>query len=88
MVISNQIVRRHHEKCFFIEFEDYVEKEQFKEDDVPKFEDGDDVNPEYFEGDSGPLVVVQRSYLLPRRLRDDWLCTNIFYSTCMIAIKV
>lgn len=76
------------QKVLFIESKDYVEKEQFEEDNVPQFDDDDDVNQENFERDSKPLVVIQRSYLLPRHLRDDWLCINIFYSTCMIGIKV
>lgn len=55
---------------------------------MPQFDQGDDVNEEYLEGDSKPLLVVHRSCLTSHCIEDDWLHTNIFQSTCTIGRKV
>ena len=40
------------------------------------------------EGDSGPLLVVRRTFLTPRAEESDWLRNNVFHSTCTILGKV
>lgn len=43
---------------------------------------------ERLEGDTGPMLMVRRSYFAPRGVEDDWLLTNVFQSTCTISGKV
>jgi hypothetical protein len=50
----------------------------------------DDIeNEEIVIGDEGPLQVVRRVYLTPRKMGgDDWRRHNIFHSTCTMRGKV
>jgi hypothetical protein len=43
---------------------------------------------ERLEGDTGSMLMIRRSCLAPRGVEDDWLCTNVFQSTCTISEKV
>ena len=43
---------------------------------------------EILEGDTSPVLVVCWMCLTPHANGDEWLCNNIFQSTCTIVGKV
>lgn len=47
-----------------------------------------DNSEEQIIGDSGPMLVLRRNYLLPQSIEESWLRTNIFQSTCTIRGKI
>lgn len=44
--------------------------------------------PVHTTGDTGHLLVIRRSCLMPRRQDESWLRKNIFHSSCMILGRV
>ena len=46
------------------------------------------MDEEVLEGETGLELVVRRMCLKPRANEDEWLCNNIFQSTCTIQGKV
>lgn len=53
----------------------------------PIYDDGDD--EEVLYGDENVTFVVKKSLLTPKDYsKEDWLRTNIFHTTCMIAEQV
>jgi len=57
-------------------FSDVEENNREQEGDVeaePVYDE-----EELLEGDMGPMLMIRRSCLTPRRVEDDWMCTNVF----------
>ena len=52
------------------------------------FDGTDEGDEEVLESDTGPTLVVRQMCLTPRANRYEWLCNNIFQSTCTIQGKV
>ena len=48
------------------------------------FDGTDEGDEEILEGDMGPTLVVRRICLTSHANKDEWLCNNIFQSTCTI----
>nr|GEZ52781.1 hypothetical protein [Tanacetum cinerariifolium] len=67
------------------EYEDeleYAVESRYDEDD-----ESNEDNLVY--GDSGQMLVIRKSFLLPKEEeKDEWLCSNIFHTTCTIKDKV
>lgn len=66
-----------------------------EEDVVGELEEGgepvydDDEDEEVLYGDGHETIVVRKSLLTPKSdSEDDWLRTNVFYTTCTITDKV
>ena len=54
----------------------------------PLFNGTNEGDEEVLEGDTGLAMVVRLKCLTPRANKDEWLCNNIFQSTCTIQGKV
>ena len=52
--------------------------------EVAEFDEDMAVEEDQVDGDSGPLLVVRRTFLTPRAEESDWLRNNVFQSTCTI----
>ncbi|KAK3193609.1 hypothetical protein Dsin_024919 [Dipteronia sinensis] len=53
-----------------------------------QFDEENAIEEDFVDDDSGPLLVVRRTFLTPRADESDWLRTNVFQSTCTILGKV
>ena len=71
----------------FVEIDEQYDDEEINELTGDPLFDLDVVDEEVVTGDIGNALVVQRSYLMPRAVNDDWLQNNIFQSTCTIKGK-
>lgn len=67
--------------------EDMAEKQDAVYDSYGEDED-DKADKTLPTGDTGHMLVIRRSCLVPRRQDVQWLRTNIFKSTCMIRGRV
>ncbi|KAK0584884.1 hypothetical protein LWI29_020318 [Acer saccharum] len=79
--------KRGPKKGLFVDSENMQEESEDVKTD-PAFDDAVVTEEEHLDGDCGPLLVMRRSCLAPRSNDDDWLCTNVFQSTCTIGGKI
>ena len=50
----------------------------------PVFDGTDERDEEVLEGDTGLALIVRQMRLTPHANGGEWLCNNIFQSTCTI----
>ena len=75
-------------KGLFVEGEEISEHQRHDFGD-PVYDDNDEVQEEFVEGDTGPMLVVHRACFASREADgDEWLRNNVFQSTCTIGGKV
>ena len=71
----------------------FIDPEEYEEDgayvgEQPIFDDTKEADEEVLKGNTGPTLVMSRMCLTPHANEDEWLCNNIFQSTCTIQGKV
>ena len=71
------------EKALFVDPNDYEEEDAYIGEELV-FDGTNEGDVEILEGDTGPALVVRRMCLTPHANGDEWLCNNIFQSTCTI----
>ena len=71
----------------FVDSDDYKEEDVYVGEELV-FDGTDEGDEEVLEGDTGPALVVRQMCLTPCANGDEWLCNNIFQSTCNIQEKV
>ena len=74
-------------KALLVDPEDYEEDNAYVGEE-PVFDGTNDGDVEILEGDTGPVLVVRCMCLASYANEDEWLCNNIFQSTCTIEGKV
>ncbi|KAH9681591.1 Endonuclease [Citrus sinensis] len=79
-------------KCLFVgteESEDYQEEETEEFAVEPTFDSSGSAQSVEENGDSGPMLIVNRAFFTPKgQDKDKWLRQNIFQTTCTIGGKV
>ena len=70
-------------KTLFVDPNDYEEEDAYVGEE-PMFDGTDKGDEEVLEGDTSLTLVVRQMCLTPRANGDEWLCNNIFQSTCTI----